>query len=703
MKRILITLLLLSLCSNLSAAEEKKVVELSPIVITPWRTEEAFSDVSRNVTVITAEDIKMSGANSLPELIQGKSGVVVSEYLGNPKATVVDIRGFGETSASNVLVLVDGRRTNQVDLSGVDWGQIDLSAVEQVEIVRGPSTVLYGDNASGGVINIITKKGKSKKPAVTVSGALGSHQYRKAYANVSGVWQPSLKGLTSSDAEEAMYIDYFFSYSNQYTSGYRANNDYWASDYFGSVTIRPVEEFELDLSAGYHRDHYGMPGALYWNGSPWVLDPRGINQIGRRGTVFPEDRGFTSDYFVTGEPKINFFFAGNDITVSLFNSFRERRSKGLSVSEPSAWGPRSEYETTHHINTYEIRPKIETSLLWGSIDNKFIIGADYFKAKDEILSGNRLDQQDTTDVHKETLGFYVHDNIKVSDKFLLNAGGRYEWAGYKFNAHRIIADYETKDLKVEAFNVGGGYKYNENSQVYIDISKSYRLPNTEEYYQNKILNVWAWPPVVQGGLNTAITPQKAMNYEIGIKDLTFDWLSINANVFLMDVENEIYLDPTNMQNQNYEGETRHEGIELEARLDLLDGKLKPFGSWVVQKSYYRCGMYDDNDIPFVPRNKMSAGITISPIEGLNWTANINHVGSRYLISDHGNLAPKLKKYTTVDTKLDYKYKYISIWGAIKNAFDKEYFAYGVTNATGTAETFYPAPERRFEVGATIEL
>ena len=86
-------------------------------------------------------------------MVQDRSGVVVSDYLGNPKAVVVDVRGFGETSLSNVLVLVDGRRTNQVDLSGVDWAQIDITTVERIEILRGPATVLYGDNAFGGAIS----------------------------------------------------------------------------------------------------------------------------------------------------------------------------------------------------------------------------------------------------------------------------------------------------------------------------------------------------------------------------------------------------------------------------------------------------------------------------------------------------------------------------------------------------------------------
>ena len=702
MRKVLLFVLFFFFCADLFADEKAKVVELEPIVITPWRTEEAFSDVSRNVTVITRDDIEASGAQRLPELIQDKSGVVVSDYYGNPKGTVIDIRGFGEASLSDVLVLVDGRRTNQIDLSGVDWGQIDLDAVERVEIVRGPSSVLYGDNAPGGVINIITKKGTSEKPSITASGILGSYKYHKEYASAGGVCRPPIKNFTGVNTDKRLYIDYFFSSSNQETSGYRANNDYWANDYFGSAVVRPVEAFELDLSSGYHRDHYGMPGALYWNGNPWVITPKGINQIGREGTVFPDDRGFTSDYFVTAEPKLNFFLAGNDIIVSVFNSLRERRSKGLNVPEPNAWLPRAEYETCHHITTYELRPKMETGILWHGIDNKLILGFDFFHAKDNVLSGDRINnQQDETDVHKETLGLYAHDNIKISEKFILNAGSRFEWADYRFKQERLIVNDESKDLGVAAFNFGGGYKYNKDSQFYADFSKSYRLPNTEEYYQNKFLNIWAWPPVVQGGLNPNITQQKALNYEVGIKDLTFSWLSLNFDLFLMDTENEIYYDPTEMQNVNYERKTRRRGIETEAGLNLLDGRLKPFVNWTLQQAYFVDGAYAKNLIPFVPKNKISGGITILPIDRLEWTTGLSYTGSRYKISDQRNLSPKLKDYITVDTKLGYTYKCANIWAAVKNIFDEKYFAYGVTNSTGTAETFYPAPERSFEAGLTL--
>ncbi|MFH1846695.1 MAG: TonB-dependent receptor [Candidatus Omnitrophota bacterium] len=647
-------------------------VELEPIVVTPWRGKESISDVSRGITVITKQDIDNSGANYLPELLQHYTGISVADYFGNPKGTVVDIRGFGESSNSNVLVLIDGRRTNQVDLSGVDWAQIDLNAVDRIEIVRGPSTVLYGDNAAAGVINIITKKGRKKQPEVVVGTEWGSYQYKKGFLEFGG-------------ASELM--DYFFTYAYQDTSGYRSNNDYLANDCFGKITVYPADVLEVDISAGYHRDHYGMPGPLY---------PHQLEAKGRRGTVYDDDRGFTSDYFATFVPKFIVNMGNADAMLSFFNSYRDRRAKGLTVYTQGV----SEYETAHHIKTYEFRPQFEIDLFLAGFENKIKMGTDYFFAEDSVLSGNRIgDNQDETDIKKQTLGMYIHDSFKLFDRVLCNAGFRGEWADYKFSQTRLVSNEDSKSLRDAAFNAGVGYKYNDKAQVYFDFSRSYRLPNTEEYYQNKAI----YFGTEYGGLNADIKHQKTNSYELGIRDVGLDLVDLNADIFLMEIRNEIYYDPSTWQNSNYKPETRHYGLELETVFNLLDGKVRPFAYWTLQKSYFKGGTYANNLVPFVPANKITAGVTVSPVKNLNWTVFFTYVGSRYKISDQKNIAPVLDDYTVFDTTIDYKYKDLKVWLAVKNLFNKEYNAYGVTNSTGTAETFYPAPERNLEVGASIEF
>jgi len=641
--------------------------DLDKIVVTPFKVETPISEVTKSVSVITGEDIKLSKKNYLPEIIKEKSGILVADQIDNPKGIKVDMRGFGDSSISNVLVLMDGRRTNQIDLSGVDWGQISLDSIERIEIVRGPSTVLYGDNASGGLINIITKKGAGIEPKIRIGGSLGSHQFKKTFADIGG---------------RTKLADYFLSYSHQESDGYRTNSEYWDNNFFGKTTLYPSDNFDIELSSGYHRDRYGLPGALYQNE---------IDSLGRRGTAHPYDGGFTSDYFITAMPKSSFFIGDHEIILSLFNSYRERRSKALSVYALDAL----EYETVHYILAHELRPKLEINSSISEIDNQFVVGIDYFHAKDNILSGNRINnQQDEADIYKDTLGIYAYDIAETWGKFLVNAGGRLEWADYRFDQKGTVKNYDSKSIKEGAAEFGTGYKYNEESQVYFNYARSYRLPSTEEYYSNKYL----LGGVEGGGLNTALKHQLSNNYELGIRHNYRDWIKLNADLFLMDIKNEIYYDRFAMANHNYKPKTRHYGLEFESKFDLFEKRLRPFLSLTLQESFFKGGSYAGNEVPFVPNVYVSGGTTVSPIKNLNWTLACNYTDSRYAINDLNNEYSKLKPHIIFDTILNYNIGNVDFWFSVKNMLNKAYSEYGIIGSSGKA--YYPSPKRTFQAGVT---
>lgn len=669
MKKLIWILLILGLAFSFSFAEEgDEEIDLEKIVVTPFKIETPISEVTKGVTVITEEEINLSKADSLPELIEDKTGILVTDQIGNPKGVKVDMRGFGDSSMSNVLVLIDGRRTNQIDLSGVDWGQISLDSIERIEVVRGASTVLYGDNASGGLINIVTKKGITAKPQIKIGGGFGSYQLEKGFTSVSGITK---------------FADYFLNYSHQESDGYRDNSEYWDNNIFGKTTLRPSDNFELELSSGYHRDRYGLPGALY---------PSQIELVERSGTVFPNDRGFTSDYFITPIPKLKFSFGGHDINLSLFTSFRERRSKGLTVYTLGV----SEYETVHYILSDEIRPKLEINSRISEVDNKFVAGIDYFHAKDNILSGNRINnQQDKAEIFKDTLGIYLYDLAETWGKFLVNAGGRLEYADYIFDQKGLVANYDTKSIKDGAAEFGIGYEYAKKSQAYFNYARSYRLPNTEEYYQNKYL----WGGVEYGGLNSSLKQQVSHNYELGMRHNSCDWIKLNADIFLMDIKNEIYYDRIIFANTNYKPKTRHWGFELESKFDLFEGRLRPFVSLTAQESFFKGGPYAKKDIPFVPNVFGSSGITFSSIKNLDWTISGNYTGTRYAVNDLRNEFSELKSFTIFDTTLNYTLKNAEIWLAIKNIFSRDYSEYGVIGISGKA--YYPSDKINFQSGITV--
>ncbi|MBM3581312.1 MAG: TonB-dependent receptor [Alphaproteobacteria bacterium] len=153
-------------------------------VVTATRLGEGITGAS--TTVITAEEIERSPAATLPELLSRQPGVQVQTLFGGGTGTrtAVDIRGFGAAATPNTLVLVNGRRLTDVDLAGVDFSTIPRDSIARIEITRGNSgTVLYGDGAVGGVINIVTKTGIDAKPGYRVDGTLGTFDCREASAS----------------------------------------------------------------------------------------------------------------------------------------------------------------------------------------------------------------------------------------------------------------------------------------------------------------------------------------------------------------------------------------------------------------------------------------------------------------------------------------------------------------------------------------
>ena len=104
-------------------------VDIERIIVTSARGPEDVAATPRYGTVINAEDITSSNAQTIPEVLRTVAGVMIRDYTGTGKNVNVDMRGFGETGPSNILVLVDGRRVNAVDLSNTDWSQISLSQV----------------------------------------------------------------------------------------------------------------------------------------------------------------------------------------------------------------------------------------------------------------------------------------------------------------------------------------------------------------------------------------------------------------------------------------------------------------------------------------------------------------------------------------------------------------------------------------------
>ena len=649
------------------------ITDLGEVVVTPGRTREYVYNINRNVSVITEEDFLEDNTQYLQQALSREAGIVMSGYMNNAKDNNVDMRGFGETGLLNYVVLIDGRRTNQIDMSGVDLSQIDINSVEKVEILRGANSVLYGDNATGGVINIITKKGQGE-PHIEYIQEFGSYQYNKEYVSASGGHD---------------FLDYFFSYSYQNSNGYRLNNDYEANDILANIIMKPADYIDLKFSSSYHKDWYGQPGALY-DGN--------LKSDGRQGSRYPNDKAKTEDYYFTVNPRVFGECGDHEYVVSSFLSYRSRRTNSRSVGF-------NIYEINHHIGSWDFRPKCEvnSTLFGGAVENKLVFGVDYFRARDRILSGDVAFTKSQLDITKETFGIYVSDNMLINQRFIVNGGVRGEWAEYIFDQYQPTGSYNTRSLREIALDAGAGYKYNKRSQVYVNFARSYRNPATDEFFQSAFESS-GWPPgttqLFPAVLNASLKQQVGNNYEIGIKDNTFSPVSVKASYFVMDNKNEIYYDPITYQNENYHHVMRH-GLELVATANIYD-KLKILFNYTFEKAFFVGGKFASKTVPLVPENKISAGVNVEPFQGFNLNCSVNYIGSRYMASDQQNTISKLKSHVTVDLNAFYEYKNIRIFGSVKNMLGEKYFSNATKNWQGNP-AFYPAPEMTIEGGVSVKF
>lgn len=159
-----------------------ETVELGPVVVTATKTEVPLNGVTSSVTVITEEEIQVKKAKTVLELLRDAPGLDVAQPGGPGGTTSIFMRGG---NSSYTLVLIDGVRVNSAMTGAFDFADLTADNVERIEIVRGPQSTLYGSDAMGGVIHIITKRGRGA-PAFSVSAEAGSYQSFRESVGVAG-------------------------------------------------------------------------------------------------------------------------------------------------------------------------------------------------------------------------------------------------------------------------------------------------------------------------------------------------------------------------------------------------------------------------------------------------------------------------------------------------------------------------------------
>ncbi len=644
---------------NLSAA----AVSLGPreeMVVTATRYPKRLDSIPANVSVITSEDIENSVARNIPELLRSQAGLHVTDITGNRASYTVDIRGFGETAALNTLVLLDGRRINSADLSGTDWTTMPLDRVERIEIIRGArSSVIYGDNASGGVINILTHQGQEFQAGVQVDA--GSYETLDTNGYLRG-----------SEGK----LNYALSGSRQRSEGYRENSGTQFDSVGVDLRYYPAASLELSLSGGYTDNHARLPGAL--TASDLAAGAT------RTDSKNPDDFANVEDYYVKGAAELAL---GTRSRFKVETSLRRRDSVAFATFVGGNFTGQTNLETIL------VSPQLILEEEIRGIESHVTLGFDYESNAQDItnvlyLSSIDFTSSDDFRLEKRDYGYFIYEEIEPWNGVRISAGYRYDRADFSFGP----AAPEKTSLDENLYTAGMTWRFDSSLDAYFSFSRGFRYPVLDELFN-----------FVSNSVNTALAPQVSKDYEAGIRYRHDERLGADVNYFQIETDHELFYDPAAGffgANVNLDGETRRRGVEASVQF-AVKGLALAMGYQYTDAEILD-GAYAGKAVPGVPAHQLTLSGVLSLGGGVSVAADGTYVGSRPLISDFANALPDQGGYFAMNAKLKYQRGRLSVFIDLNNLTDAEYSEYGVASSAGE-EAVYPSPEFNALAGIALDF
>jgi iron complex outermembrane receptor protein len=643
------------------------VIPVEEINKTAARSDRNVLDVPGNVTKITREQIERSGARDVPEVLRREAGIFVTNSTTNREGYSVEARGFnnGGGNSSSTLVLMDGRRLNEPTSSNVDWSYVPLDNVESIEIVRGPASALYGDNAEAGVIHIRTRQAEKGLRAI-VHGRSGSFDHDGASAWVGGGAGP----VTASAYFDGYQADGFRDHSA--FDGARGEMNV-AVDLFGRGTI--------GLRGGYDSNKRARPGALTKDeidDDPRQAAPGSLENFRRSRERFGQ---LYLDLDVTEE--LAFHFDGHhrrrndrDIDGDPFFSFRNE-------GESDAAGVAAHFELDTEVFGHRTRT---------------LLGADWLQEDSDFQSVFEtfppfpsLSESDTS-ARRKLMGLFLQEELNLTEDLILSAGIRRDTGRYRgFDAlqpdRRFRERFEEWSPKAALT-----YRVAEPVSVYVSYARGFRFPNIDEAFGFF-------------GFNPQLEPQTSDAYEAGVKIRTRR-ITFNLAYYNMDVENEIFLvflpQIQVALNSNVD-RIRHQGVEVSGNVRPWNW-LELFGSYTYDnvriQRIAESSVLKGTRMTLIPEHRANVGFTVFLPYGFEVGGNANYVGSRPAANDITGLTDKLPRWATYDARIAWRHALphgfsLLVEGTAYNLTNRHYFETGGVSLFSPRVAFFPSPRRNY--------
>ena len=674
MRKITISASLALLMSNYAfASEDMKAIEVVSIAT---KTQKSIDGVAASVDVITQEEIEKMGASSLGEILSKTSGLVM-QYGTFPSASSkskssISIRGMG---ANGTLFLLDGRRLAGEVKNPYDLERIPASIIERIEIVKGPMSSLYGADAVGGVINIITKR-------------------------------PTDEMKISYDARFGMNEDSDAQTTNLALSIQGKNSGFGYSAYSSFITTKPYEQRELadsyaktpstNVKPSQHPNPAVRNVKNYYAVDTTFREDSEIYTLGTRLTYdFTSDltMGIDVNYFKEERDGVYIGFAHPAKTApnptpifnTPVNSHDENNRLDLSVDAEYAPTDALNIKTRIYNSKYEKR-NTTTAKYWFDLSypsedasanaamnadvdiTVYEASASYLATDAHLLTGGveYRDEKRKSSVFTNNVGMtekkvhyksiYLQDEWEVSEEFNTIFGARYE----------EISNAEDKPT----FRVGGIYEFDKLAKLRANFAQGFRAADIRELYVN--MNTPNGPQRGAEVLGYNLKPESTDAYEIGLggRDKKF---SYDLVVFYNKITNKIQQIRNKSGIYTYENvsDANTKGLELSFSYLLLENLNSKF-------AYNELKTEDEKtkkDLEFNPDRTFMLSFDYQATKNLNLGLIGRYIGEQHYTKVINEGAPtqmsipdsKTDAYNLVDITFGYKIdKAIEIYGGVNN-------------------------------------
>jgi iron complex outermembrane receptor protein len=662
--------------SILSFAEDGDTLSF---VVTAGRTPEEADSVPAQVRVITAEDIAASGASSLVQILEQVPGIRFNGATAGPGSESVSMRGFGENSYGRVLVLVDGNKLNNPDLKGINWNAVALADIERIEVLDGSASVRYGNNAVGGVINIITKKSGPTRTSLDLSAggftAVGPRpENREALSHFRAFpW-----GNFSVAAEHIG------------TEGYRDRQAAQTVNTSVRGTIDLTDKLSLSLGASFSYLDYEMPGGL--TKEQYEDDPtQALRYDWTAYDYVPNWDDEASEHHYGGSLGLQ-WFPNDNLELELPLSYT-----GKSIETDMA--SLSSY-TDRYVHTVEVRPKATADFTIANMPLRLLGGVDFYYARleNDLHSDPKRDTKTVTVTTSEfSLGPYLTARLDPLENLTFTTGARFDAAFISAEkTETAFPEDRTKTWNAFVYDTGISYRPLDNLKVYAAYGALFRYPFTDElasYYGTSY-----------DYFNPDLKPEKGFNVEGGIDFKLQEGITFNGNLYYMQLRDEIAYDTSTSHNENLD-KTRRIGTNIGLTINPISW-LELQGSYSFVDAVFIDGENEDEHIPLVPAHTFYGTLTGKLPFGLSFGPAMEYRSKSYQGGDSANQLEKIDDYVLYGAFLRYvldkENRQFSLRITIRNLLDTRY-TQNVYYDGYSSSAYYPGDGRSVNVSARYQF